>query len=99
MTAHRCEGRYAKNEDYSKLLGQLSYVHTDGGTWVLRYAPLSEEDSYGGSVVLAKDRVMTSYREGDVVVIAGRILSEKSGLRLGGPLYRVQSISLIDRPE
>jgi len=95
----RYELRVAHAADYSKLTGQLSFVHTDGGLWVLRYAPLAEEDRYGGSVVLARDRMMNSYREGDLVTIEGRVISQKSSARLGGPLYQVQTISLVDRPQ
>jgi len=97
--ARRYELRVARATDYSKLTGQLFFVHTDGGLWVLRYAPLSEEDLYGGSVVLARDRMMTSYRQGDLVTVEGQIISQKSSARLGGPLYRVSAISLVDRPQ
>lgn len=97
--ARRYEKRVAHAADYSKLTGQLSYVHADGGLWVLRYAPLSEEDQYGGSVVLARDRTMNSYREGDLVAVEGQIISQKSSARLGGPLYRIQNISLVERPQ
>jgi hypothetical protein len=94
----RCEKRVSRAADYSKMTGQLFYVHADGGLWVLRYAPLSEEDAHGGSVVLARDRMMNNYREGDLVTVQGQVISEKGSTRLGGALYRVQSISLVDRP-
>jgi hypothetical protein len=96
--ARRYEMRVSHAANYSRLTGQLSYVHADGGLWVLRYAPLAEEDSNGGSVVLARDRMMTNYREGDLVSVEGQIISQKGSARLGGPLYRVQTISLVDRP-
>jgi hypothetical protein len=83
--------------DYGWITGQLFYVHADGGLWVLRYAPLSTEDPNGGSVILARDLQMDSYREGDLVKVHGTILSPKGSIFLGGPLYRVQSIELIDR--
>jgi hypothetical protein len=97
--ARRYEKRVSRAADYSKLTGQLFYVHTDGGLWVLRYAPLSQEDANGGSVILARDRKMDSYREGDLVSVEGRILNQKGSAHLGGALYRVQSISLVDRPQ
>lgn len=97
--ARRYDQRVAHAADYSKLTGQLFYVHADGGLWVLRYAPLAEEDANGGSVVLARDRVMNNYREGDLITVEGRVISKKGSLRLGGPLYQVNTIRLVDRPQ
>jgi hypothetical protein len=94
----RYEARVGRAADYSKLTGQLFFVHADGGLWVLRYAPIWKEDNNGGSVVLARDRQMTSYREGDLVTVHGEVVSERGSSRLGGPLYRVRSIELNDRP-
>jgi hypothetical protein len=93
----RYETRVSRAADYSWVTGQLSYVHADGGLWVLRYAPLWKEDANGGSVILARDRQMDSYREGDLVKVHGEILNQKGSIFLGGPLYRAQSIELIDR--
>src|SRR5437667_9929545 len=42
-------------EDYTWLKGTLEYMHADSGHWKVRYAPLSEEDTFGGSVVLDTD--------------------------------------------
>jgi len=97
--SRRYESRVDHAPDYGWLTGQLFYVHADGGLWILRYAPLSTEDRNGGSVVLARDLRMDTYREGDLVTIHGEIIQEKGSLRLGGPLYRMQSIQLIDRPQ
>jgi hypothetical protein len=93
----RYESRVNRAADYSWVTGQLSYVHADGGLWVLRYAPLGEEDPNGGSIVLARGRSMDSYREGDVVKVRGEIISPRASPSLGGPLYRAQVIELIDR--
>jgi hypothetical protein len=93
----RYEKRVDRAADYSWVTGQLFYVHADGGLWVLRYAPLAKEDTYGGSVVLARDRQMDSYREGDLVTVHGEILNQKSSIFLGGPLYRARSIQLVER--
>ena len=79
------------------MTGQLFYVHADGGLWVLRYAPLWKEDPHGGSVVLARDLRMDSYQKGDLVTIHGEILSPHGSKYLGGPLYRAQSIALVER--
>jgi hypothetical protein len=95
----RYEKRVSRAADYSKLTGQLFFVHIDGGTWVLRFAPLWKEDVNGGSVVLARDQQMDSYREGDLVTIEGTVIKEKGSTRLGGPLYQVRTIQLVERPE
>ena len=97
--ARRYETRVGRAADYSKLTGQLYFVHADGGLWVLRYAPLSEEDAHGGSVVLARGLVMNNYREGDLVTVAGQVISQKASRRLGGALYQVRTMSLVDRPQ
>ncbi len=93
----RYETRVDRAADYSWLTGQLFYVHTDGGRWVLRYAPIWKEEANGGSVVLARDVPMDSYREGDLVQVRGEILQPKASPSLGGPLYHLQSIQLMDR--
>lgn len=88
----------AHSADFSKLTGQLSYVHADGGIWVPRYGSLSQEDANGGSVILALDRVMSNYNEGDNVTVKGRIISQRGSTRLGGPLYQVREMNLVNRP-
>ena len=93
----RYESRVSHAPDYSWVTGQLFYVHADGGLWILRYAPLSTEDANGGSVVLARDLHMDTYREGDLVTVHGQILNEHASKFLGGPLYRAQSIQLVER--
>jgi len=95
--SRRYESRVERAPDYSWLTGQLFYVHADGGIWVLRYAPLSQEDSNGGGVILARDLQMGSYREGDLVTVRGEVLQEKGSHALGAPLYRAQTIQLVDR--
>jgi hypothetical protein len=94
----RFETRVNRAPDYSWMTGQLFYVHADGGLWVLRYAPLWKEDPNGGSVVLARDLRMDSYREGDLVTVHGEVLSQNRGSQfLGGPLYRASSMQLVER--
>jgi hypothetical protein len=87
-----------RTEDYSQLTGQLYFVPAGGGLWVLRYAPLGKEDESGGSVVLGQDRQLDNYREGDLVAVEGKLTGEQGSSRLGGPLYQVRSIRLVDRP-
>lgn len=80
--------------DYSWVQGTLTFVHVNGGAWIVRYAGLDETDPHGGSVVLARDRRLNDFKEGDVVRVRGEILNPRSSKFLGGPLYRVHSISL-----
>jgi hypothetical protein len=93
----RYESRVSNAADYSTVTGELFFVHTDGGRWVLRYAPVSKEDRFGGSVVLARDINMDSFSEGDLVTVAGSILSEKPTFPLGGPLYRASRVALVEK--
>ena len=93
----RYESRAGHAPDYSWLTGQLFYVHADGGLWVLRYAPLSTDDSNGGGVVIARDLNMDSYRNGDLVTVHGQLLGQKSSIFLGGPLYQGRTIELVER--
>ncbi len=97
--SHRFEKRVDHAANYSQLTGQLFFVHADGGLWVLRYAPLGTEDRNGGGVILARDRSMDSYREGDLVTVRGEILQERASRHLGAPLYRTSSIQLVERGE
>ncbi|MFO0947093.1 MAG: hypothetical protein U1D30_14310 [Planctomycetota bacterium] len=82
-------------EDYRWIQGRLHWVHVNGGAWVVRYMPLDEVDSYGGSVVLARSDRLKDHREGDFVRIEGEILSDRSSVFLGGPLYRVERVTLL----
>lgn len=81
--------------DYSWVQGSLKYVHVNGGAWVVRYAPLDQTDRFGGSMVLARDARMDRYQEGDFVRISGEILSDRSSIFLGGALYRVEDVTLV----
>lgn len=96
-SARRHDASVGHTANYGRLTGQLSFVRVDGGLWVLRYAPLGQEDVYGGSVILARDRQMTDFKEGDQVTVEGKVIDQKGSTRLGGPLYQVNSIRLVDR--
>lgn len=86
--------------DHSWITGQLFYVHADGGRWVIRYTSVGEQDKYGGSVVLAPGVDMKNYREGDLVSVNGKVLSDARTTRhLPGALYQATSISLIERAD
>jgi hypothetical protein len=93
----RYEARVEHAPDYSWVTGQLFYVHADGGLWLLRYAPVGKEDANGGSVVLARNLSMESYREGDLVTIRGQVMDHRASRFLGGPLYQARSITLVER--
>jgi hypothetical protein len=92
----RYESSVEHAADYSSLTGQLFYVHADGGLWVLRYAPLWKEDPNGGSVVLTRELNMDGLHEGDLVTVHGEILSQRSSVFLGGPLYKATSIAKVE---
>ena len=90
--------RVAIADDGSWIIGQLFYLHADGGTWVVRYAPLGKEDRYGGEVVLARGVDMSQLREGDLVYVKGEVLKEsRANKYVGGPLYRASTVNLNDR--
>lgn len=88
-------------EDYSWVTGQLLYLHAAGqGFWVVRYAPVDQEDRYGGSVVLAGATNMRNFREGDLVCVHGEVLNDGRATKyLGGPLYRAESLQMIERSD
>jgi hypothetical protein len=93
----RYESRLGRAVDYGWITGQLYSPRAGDGFWVLRYAAPGKEDTDGGSVVLARDRQMDSFREGDLVKVHGEILKQKGSIFLHGPMYRVFAIELIDR--
>src|SRR5262249_40209626 len=105
-SGRRYESRIQRAPDYSTITGQLCFAHTDGGLWVLRYAPLGQEDPNGGGVVLPRTRLMDPYREGDpvqgpgedvLVKVSGEIVEAKASRPRGAPLSRVRSIELVER--
>src|SRR5207248_1520908 len=84
--------------DYSWITGQLTHVQAEGGLWVVRYANVGEVDRFGGSVVLTPTVDMKNFREGDLVNVRGQILNNGVPVRsIGGALYRVSSILLVER--
>lgn len=93
------QDKIGKAEDYSWITGQLFYVHTDGGRWVLRYTTVDQVDRFGGSVVLAPVTEMRNFREGDLVCAHGDILDEGRPTSLGGALYRTQFVNMIERSD
>jgi hypothetical protein len=98
--AKKYENKVGHEEDYSWVTGHLFYVHADGGRWVVRYTLPDQVDKYGGSVVLAPAVEMRNFREGDLVCVFGRVLSDgRATPSLGGALYRVDSITMVERAD
>ncbi len=92
------QNKVGHEADYAWITGHLFYVRADGGRWVLRYSQPDEVDKYGGSVVLAPTVELKNYREGDLVCVHGQVIEERRVSRtLGGPLYRVNVISMVER--
>lgn len=85
--------------DFSWVQGELQYVHVRGGIWIIRYLPLSQTDQNGGSIVLATDGRLDNFHEGDTVRVSGEIIRVRTENSLGGPLYRIRSITLIQQAE
>jgi hypothetical protein len=100
QVAKKYEDMIGHEKDYTWVTGHLFYVHSDGGRWVVRYAMPGEIDKFGGSVVLAPGVEMRNFREGDLVCIHGDVLSEgRATPSLGGALYRVNAIAMVDRSD
>lgn len=78
--------------NYEWLLGVLQRVHAPGGEWKIRYAPISKEDRWGGSMVLAPDIRLEQFEEGQRVFVRGEIIVERPSLYVSGPQYRLRSI-------
>jgi hypothetical protein len=94
------QDKVGHEDDYSWVTGQLFYVHTDGGRWVVRYGLPDQVDKYGGSIVLAPTVEMKNFREGDLVCVTGRVVDEGRVSRsLGGALYRAETITIVDRSD
>ena len=87
----------AHADDYSWVQGTLYRVHVRGGVWVVRYASLDVTDRFGGSLVLARDHRIDDLHEGDLVRVQGELLNDRSSVFLGGPLYRVLDVTLLQR--
>jgi hypothetical protein len=83
---------YAHAKDHSWLVGQLQRVHSPQHQWKIRYAPIEENEHWGGSMILAPDARLDQCQDGDMVYVEGEILNERPSLYLSGPLYRVRCL-------
>lgn len=87
---------FAHAKDYSWLQGKLVRIHSRGGHWQVRYAPLDQQDEHGGMVVLT-GAVDADMKEGDIVKVAGSLAGYDDRLR--ATLYRNASLKVVDRPD
>lgn len=81
-------------QDYSWITGKL--VQQAGNHWMIRYAGPYEVDQFGGALVLASLPEMSTYREGDIVCLHGKVLGGSHGSGHATGVYQVSSINLIE---
>lgn len=86
------DSNFGHSTDYKRLVGRLQRVHVPGGEWKLRYAPLDQQDEWGGSVVLAPDVRLENFDDDTVVYVEGEIIVKRPSLYLTGPLFRIRDI-------
>ena len=83
--------------DHSWLQGVVDkHYH---GHWELRYCDPSEEDEWGGKVILDDDSRLASLKAGDVVRVEGEIVREDGKAKRGTwnhfVLYRIKDLQVI----
>jgi hypothetical protein len=92
--------KIAMADDGTWIIGELHYVHAEGGLWEVRYASYDQEDKYGGAVLLAPGVDMSKFHEGDTVFVRGQIMNEgRSSKYVAAPLYKATSVDLNERAE
>jgi hypothetical protein len=69
-------------------------VHQYRNTWRLRYAPIDQEDPYGGSVVLDGGAELSKLRDGQHVRVRGELIPPPD--RASSAHYRVLAIEVLD---
>ena len=90
---------YAHGENYEWLMGVVHRVHIPRKGWKIRYAPLDQQDQWGGSVVPAPDVRIDGFQDGDNIYVEGEIISDRASLYLSGPRYRITSIRRVDEDD
>jgi len=78
--------------DYKRLIGRIQRVHVFGGEWKLRYAPLDQQDVWGGSMVLAPDERLENFPNDTVVYVEGEMIVNRNSLYQTGPMFRIRNI-------
>jgi len=90
------QGRYGYDPKYQWLRGRLEYSQIDR-RWKLRYIPIDgQTDRYGGSVILADEKLLAGCERGDFVEVQGRV--GKHDPRKGfAPEYKVSALKRLGR--
>lgn len=88
-----CPSGLGHAPDYSWLVGELTFSRARG-TWTVRFAPVDEEDRYGGSVTLVGVGDMSRFSTGQLVRLKGHLIDPNS--RKYTPLYHAASICPMD---
>jgi hypothetical protein len=83
--------QYGHSDDFKSVTGQVQMWRN---TVRLRYAPIDQEDQYGGFVVLEGDAELTTMRDGQHVRIRGVLIAPED--RNGAAHYRVQGLEILD---
>lgn len=86
---------YAHAADYTWLVGEL-YQLKSQNVWLLRYAPMDQNDAHGGSVTLVGVGWAGALREGQLVRVEGGLINPDS--RRLNPAFRVRAIKPADKP-
>jgi hypothetical protein len=91
-----CNDRcYGHSADYTRLTGELQYVEVRA-VWRLRFASTEDEDRYGGSVSLLDIDGAESLKNGQKVLVEGRLVDPITSDP--SPAYQVRRIQKIRRP-
>lgn len=83
--------QYGHAEDFKTVTGQVQMWRK---TVRLRYAPIDQEDAYGGFVVLEGGAELTKMRDGQHIRIRGILIAPED--RNGAAHYRVQALEVLD---
>ena len=87
-------GVVAEEEKTAASKSVAGHVHQYRNTWRLRYAPIDQEDAYGGVVILDGGAELSQLRDGQRVRVSGVLVPPES--RTGSACYRVQAIEILD---
>jgi hypothetical protein len=86
---------YAHAADYTWLVGEL-YQLKSQNVWLLRYAPIDQNDAHGGSVTLVGVGWAGALHEGQIVRVEGALINPDS--RRLNPAFRVRAIKPVNNP-
>jgi hypothetical protein len=88
--------KMGRDEKFEWITGQLEM---ESGVYVLYYATPETVDQYHGRMVLHPQQVdMKELRRGDLVSVRGQLV-QRSVTQGMGPVYRLTSANLIERPK